>query len=435
VVQAAPVLVVDDDDATRRVLCDALAAQGLACAEAGSGEQALQWLGQNVPSLMLLDLVMPAPDGYQILRVIRAHPVLGKLPVIVMTSADTETEASRAFATGADDFVRKPVHTTELAARIRVHLRIRDFTDMLAGRERDAQVMLDLTHALSSSLDFREILFTVCRRTAEVAKVERCSIVLVRDEGDVGYVVAASDDEHLRDLAIDLTQYPEIREVMQKGGPLVIRDVRTHPLLEMVRDSIPPTAFSSLALLPIVFEDRPMGVLFLRARHELAFDEQQISLYSTIANATAIALRNARILQSLRDQTQQITFARFEAERRLRALQRYADFFDSSADGIVVIDNEGQFLFSNPRAQEITGYGQQALIGTKLFDLLSPSEHGRAREILNGFKNGIFPQGVDLRILKKDAKEIVISINFSSVMREENAALFTFRDEIGRAHV
>jgi PAS domain S-box-containing protein len=428
VVRAAPVLVVDDDAATRRVLCAALTAAGLPCAEADSGEQALQWLGQHVPSLVLLDLMMPKPDGYQVLRVIRAHPELGGLPVIAMTCAEGDARATGAFDAGADDFVRKPIGMAELISRIRVHVRVREYTEVLATRERDAQVVLELTHALSSSLDFREILFTVCRRTAELAKAERCSIVLVRDEGDVGYVVAASDDEHLRDLPIDLTKYPEIREVMQKGGPLVIRDVRTHPLLEVVRDALPSSGFSSLALLPIVFEDRPMGVLFLRARHELAFDEHEISLYSTIANTTAIALRNARILQSLKDQTQQITFARFEAERRLRALQRYADFFDSAADGIVVIDNEGQFLFSNPRAQQITGYGQQALIGTKLFDLLCPSDHERAREILGGFRKGVFPQGVDLRILKKDDTQIVVSINFSSVMREENAALFTFRD-------
>ena len=70
----------------------------------------------------------------------------------------------------------------------------------------------------------------------------------------------------------------------------------------------------------------------------------------------AIALRNARVLQSLRDQTQQVTVARFEAERRLRTLQRYADFFESGADGIVVIDPEGTILFSNPRGG--SGYSE-----------------------------------------------------------------------------
>jgi PAS domain-containing protein len=99
-----------------------------------------------------------------------------------------------------------------------------------------------------------------------------------------------------------------------------------------------------------------MGVLFLRAKHAFAFGDHELALCRTVSNAMAIALRNARVMQSLRDQTQQVTVARFEAERRLRTLQRYADFFESAADGIIVIDAEGHLLFSNPRARAITGY-------------------------------------------------------------------------------
>ena len=141
-----------------------------------------------------------------------------------------------------------------------------------------------------------------------------------------------------------------------------------------------------------------MGVLFLRARARARVRRHELSLYRTIANATAIALRNARILQTLRDQTQQITFARFEAERRLRTLQRYADFFESAADGIVVIDSEGKLLFSNPRAREITGHGEADLIGKKLGDLFAEEERERAQTIRLGFHQGIYPQGIDIRI-------------------------------------
>ena len=94
----------------------------------------------------------------------------------------------------------------------------------------------------------------------------------------------------------------------------------------------------------------------------------------------AIALRNARVMQSLRDQTQQVTVARFEAERRLRTLQRYADFFESAADGIVVIDAEGHLLFSNPRARAITGYTEADLRGRRVGDLFANEDvDARAR--------------------------------------------------------
>jgi PAS domain S-box-containing protein len=254
------------------------------------------------------------------------------------------------------------------------------------------------------------------------------SIVLVRDQGEVGYVVAASDDEHLRDLPIDLTKYPEIRQALSSGEPVVIPDAATHPLLELVRHDSHALAFSSLAILPIIYEQRPMGVLFLRARQTFAFGEHELSLCKTVSNAMAIALRNARVLQSLRDQTQQVTVARFEAERRNRALQRYADFFESAADGIVVIDTEGRLLFSNPRARQITGYTEEDLRTKKLAELFDDGDVERGRALRDGFVVGRYPQGVDLSIRKKDGVHITLSINFSSVLREEDAVLCTFRD-------
>jgi PAS domain S-box-containing protein len=428
VARTAPILVVEGDAPTRDDLCEVLRAAELANVAVGSTAEALAWLAQEAPALVLIDLGSVEPNGLLVVRAIRADPASRELPIVVMTAADADDEITSALAAGADDCIQRPCRAPELLARIRSQLRLRDSMEALERRERDAQVMLELTQALSSSLDFRDILFTVVRRVAEVAKVERCSIVLVRDDGDVGYVVAASDDEHLRDLPIALDQYPEIREVMSSGQPLVIRDTRTHRLLDVVRKGLPAASFSSLALVPIVFEGKPMGVLFLRSRHVLAFAGDELSVYRTIANATAIALRNARILQSLRDETQQITFARFEAERRLKTLQRYVDFFDSAADGIAVIDSGGKVLFSNPRARQITGYGETELMGKTFDELCAPHEQKRAEELRLGFQKGVYPQGVDIKIRRSNGAVVLLSVNTSSVLREENAILFSFRD-------
>ena len=429
-----PILVVDDDAVSRHVLGQALSSAGLPTMVVTSGAEALVWLAVHTPSLMLLDLVMPPPDGYTVLRSLRQDPRTADVPVVVLTALDSDEDVARAFELGADDFVRKPFRPSELVARIRSQLRIREYLEALGRKERDAKVVLELTQALSSTLDFRNILFTVVRRIAEVARVDRCSIVLVRDKGDVGYVVAASDDRELRDLPIDLGKYPEIRQVMQTGEPLVIDDASTHPLFEVVRAGLPSNAFRSLAILPILFEDKPMGVLFLRGRQPVALREHELSLARTVANATAIALRNARILQSLRDQTQQITFARFEAERRLKALQRYADFFHSTADGIIVIDNDGQVLFSNPRAHVITMRTEEELLRGKFWDLIDPKDFALLDEIRSGFAKGIYPHMVDLTIRTSGeltCERRILSVSFGSVLRDDGgggAILVSFRE-------
>jgi PAS domain S-box-containing protein len=427
-VAGGPVLVVDDDTVSRHVLIQALANAELPHVAVASGTEALEQIEKVQPSLVLLDLVMPPPDGYQILRILRARAETKDLPVLVLTALEADEEIAKAFEAGADDFVRKPFKPVELVARIRGQLRLRGVVEALAKKEQDARVVLELTQALASNLDFRGILFTVVQRIAEVARVDRVSIVLVRESGDVGYVVAASDDEQLRDLPIDLSKYPEIQQVLTSREPLVVPDVATHPLLEIVRHEGHKSAFSSLAILPILYEGRPMGVLFLRARHAFTFGDRELDLCKTVSNAMAIALRNARVMQSLRDQTQQVTVARFEAERRLRTLQRYADFFESAADGIIVIDAEGHVLFSNPRARSITGYAEVDLRGRKVSDLFLKEDAGLAQELREGFKEGRYPQNVDARIKKKNGEHAVLSFNFNSVLREESVVLCTFRD-------
>jgi PAS domain S-box-containing protein len=112
----------------------------------------------------------------------------------------------------------------------------------------------------------------------------------------------------------------------------------------------------------------------------------------------------------------------------MRSLQRYADFFESAADGIVVLDQEGRLLFSNPKAREITGYEEGDLRGRKLGELLIDEDMRRVREIREGFTKGHFPSGVDVRVNRKDGKMIVLSLAFSSVLREDGVVLCNFRD-------
>jgi len=427
-VASGPVLVVDDDSVSRHVLIQALAHADLPHVAVGSGAEALEQIDRVNPSIVLLDLVMPPPDGYQILRILRSRPETRDLPVVVLTALEAEEEITKVFEAGADDFVRKPFRPVELVARIRGQLRMRGFVDALAKKEQDARLVLELTRALASNLDFRGILFTVVQRIAEVAKVDRVSIVLVREAGDVGYVVAASDDEHLRDLPIGLARYPEIQQVLSSREPLVIPDVSTHPLLEIARHEGHVSPFSSLAILPILYEARPMGVLFLRAKHAFTFGDRELALCRTVSNAMAIALRNARMMQSLRDQTEQVAVARFEAERRLRTLQRYADFFESAADGIIVIDADGRLLFSNPRAREITGYGEADLQGRRVGDLFTKETAMLAHELRLGFAQGRYPQNLDVPIRKRGGDLAILSVNFNSVLREEGVVLCMFRD-------
>jgi DNA-binding response OmpR family regulator len=115
------ILVIEDDPAIRRGLVDALGFAGFATAEAADGASGLAAALHSDCDLLLLDLILPGPDGLAILREVRAARPL--LPVIVLTARGAEDDRVQGLSRGADDYVVKPFSIKELVARIEAVLR------------------------------------------------------------------------------------------------------------------------------------------------------------------------------------------------------------------------------------------------------------------------------------------------------------------------
>jgi adenylate cyclase len=121
--ESGVVLVVDDQAPNRRLLEAVLEPRGYQVVSAESGEQALQLLADDPPDVVLLDIVMPGMDGYEVCRRIRDDEATAVLPVVMIT-ASGEQEKLRATEAGADDFVTKPFDQAELLARVKSLVRI-----------------------------------------------------------------------------------------------------------------------------------------------------------------------------------------------------------------------------------------------------------------------------------------------------------------------
>lgn len=119
---AALILVVDDDPEARMLLQRVLAGAGLRTLPMPDGAAALALLADTVPDLILLDAVMPAPDGFETCRRIKAMPAVAHVPVIFMTGLSDTEHVVEGFRAGGVDYVTKPIILDELLARIRVHL-------------------------------------------------------------------------------------------------------------------------------------------------------------------------------------------------------------------------------------------------------------------------------------------------------------------------
>jgi len=113
------ILVVDDDEDLRLLARKALVKAGHEVWEAADGVAALELLESRRPDVVILDLIMPAPDGREVLRTIRSREQTRSLPVLILTAQSDEDNARISFELGASDFLNKPFSPPQLAARVR----------------------------------------------------------------------------------------------------------------------------------------------------------------------------------------------------------------------------------------------------------------------------------------------------------------------------
>ena len=128
------ILVVDDTPQNVKLFADLLTAKGYEVTTATNGEQALESIAKRPPDLVLLDIMMPGINGYEVCRKIRENPATALLPVVLATSLDPNQERVKGIEAGADDFLAKPVNQAELFARVRSLLRIKGLQDERLAR-------------------------------------------------------------------------------------------------------------------------------------------------------------------------------------------------------------------------------------------------------------------------------------------------------------
>jgi two-component system cell cycle response regulator len=206
----ARVLVVDDIAANLRLLEVKLLNEYYEVAVAASGAEALALAQRWLPDIVLLDVMMPGMDGYEVCRRLKASPATAQVPVVMITALTDQAERVRGLDAGADDFLSKPVDDTMLFARLRALLRVKQVLDAWRLRSETARelgfeakagalVTVAGARALVVDPDPRE-----AERISDVLRLEQIEVVACRDPAAAWE--ALLDDAHdvaLLSLSLD----------------------------------------------------------------------------------------------------------------------------------------------------------------------------------------------------------------------------------------
>jgi two-component system, LuxR family, sensor kinase FixL len=119
------ILVVDDDPNSLDIVRTFLEAKGFTVATAINGQEALAMLENVRPALILLDVMMPGMDGWEVARVVKNHPEFGDVRVVMLTARSDFADKHAGLRAGADDYIVKPIKLDELVERVERNLEVR----------------------------------------------------------------------------------------------------------------------------------------------------------------------------------------------------------------------------------------------------------------------------------------------------------------------
>jgi two-component system cell cycle response regulator len=292
-------------------LDDALQAEGYAVRSVGDGTTLLSYVASQQPDLVLIDESIKEMAPLEIIRHVR-HRVGSRDVPIVLTSSQTQgDDAAAALRAGAADYIRKPFELGEVIARVWSHMQ-RGRLIRASRREADTNsIVLEVVRDVTASLSSEEIFDILVRRDSRLFNIRRCSMILVEDDGERGTVVAAHDDPSISALAIDLGRYPEIRQAVETGAPVLVKNLKGSALFEQIRplwetENI-EVDVQSIVAIPFSFDQGRSGVFFLRSSpEEPQLDEESVRLTSAIAQGAVRALNRAAMFENVLSHQEQL---------------------------------------------------------------------------------------------------------------------------------
>jgi diguanylate cyclase (GGDEF)-like protein len=308
-----PCVLVVDDEPTNQIVCrGTLERAGYRVCQARDGLEALTVVREELPDVIVMDVMMPHLDGLECTRRLKGDPETADIPVIIVSALGEGEDIIQGLNAGADEYLTKPFRVGELTLRVRsIARQRRDRIDLLRSHEmrgehvRVLSRLVEFCRLVGTSQDEQEVFAHTVTAVSEIALARRISIMCPTEEGDA-LVVAKScgiAPEHVEEIRVPVGK-SIAGKVFASGNPILVNDARTTQETTSAYDS---PYFVSVPILsaPLVHHEERIGVLNVTDRqggqpfedHELEY----IDLVSRVAASTIQEIRGRGAYQQASD--------------------------------------------------------------------------------------------------------------------------------------
>jgi two-component system cell cycle sensor histidine kinase/response regulator CckA len=343
-----PVILVVDDTLQNIELLEAyLLPQGYEIVQAASGEEALGKLSGNQIDLILLDVMMPGMDGFEVTRRVRQDDSHRLLPIILVTALRETEDRVKGIEAGCDDFISKPVDKMELLARVRSLLKVKAYNDLMSSYRKDLESeVTSRTEELKLALRFQQRL------------IDALPVPVFYQDLEDRYLGCNSSFEELFGRNSDLVTGKSVYEL----SPKELADIYHEKDLSLLQSP-------GIQVYESVVEDTG-GVLHDVIFHKATFpnlDGSAGGLIGAILDITSRKRAEAERAQLL-------------AQEQAQA-QQIAQIMDTVPEGMLLLDGAGRVLLANPTAERDLAALAGAAVGVQFTPAGEPLTHLAGRPL------------------------------------------------------
>lgn len=314
--QAYCILLVDDEPVNLQVLVNHLSTQGYHLLQAPNGVEALKILEQGVrPDLILLDVMMPKLSGFDVCRTVRVTHTCADLPIILLTAKNQTADLVEGFASGANDFLSKPIAKEELLARVRSHVET-------ASLNRRLGVLLEAGKALSLSKERMAAAVKACCYLAHelgnsgVYSVQ-CELIDESNEGGLdtfGFQLSHRPGPFSRSPGTEVIEQYDVLEAQ-----VVAVSKANNTTHSPDAPCLPHQPFfnADSLFVPLIRKEKSLGMLHISPLDPASFDKRSQQFVEALAQSLSLALENLNYFSEQVKAEVRINNARYEELGRI----------------------------------------------------------------------------------------------------------------------